>query len=225
MTQPTENPKEPKPAVTETTPTVYHREVLQWLADHPRAKFVLAIMGLVVLLTGLWGLGESLIEKAVIDAAGSREVATQLIENPYFLRRLPENPYFIKQLTLSIAKSPEVLSALHGSQGESGPIGPPGPAGEVGPRGLQGSPGPQGDQGAQGPKGETGDTGPPGPRGLKGTAITVRNESCQQICARSNKGCRKGSYQAFGGDILMDVSCETPMNPDRAFTCNCVTGK
>ena len=225
MTQPTENPKEPKPGVTETTPTVYHREGLQRLADHPWVKFVLAIMGLVVLLTGLWKLGESLIEKAVLDAAGSKEIAVQLIENPYFLRRLPENPYFIEQLTLAIAKSPEASSALHGPQGESGPIGPPGPAGEVGPRGLQGTPGPQGAQGAQGPKGETGDTGPPGPRGLKGKAISARNESCQQICARSKKDCKNGSYKALGGDFLMDVSCETPMNPDKAFTCNCVTRK
>ena len=225
MTQSTENPNEPKPAVTETMPTVYLRMGLQRLDDHPWVKFALAIAGFVVLLIVLWKQGESLIEKAVLDAAGSKEIAARLIENPYFLRQLPENPNFIAQLTLSIAKNPVASSALHGPQGEPGPIGPPGPAGEVGPRGLPGPPGPQGPQGPQGTKGETGNTGARGPRGLKGEVITARNESCQQICGRSNKDCKNGSYQAPGGNFLMDVSCVTPMNPDKAFTCNCVTRK
>ena len=222
MIQPTENSKDPKPAETESTPTVYHMGGLQWLADHPWTKFVLAIVGFVVLLIGLRTWVESLIEKAVLDATGSRKIAVQLIENPYFLRHLPENPNLIEQLTLSIAKSPEASSTLHSPQGKSGPIGPPGPAGEVGPRGLQGPPGPQGEQG---PKGEAGDAGPRGLRGPKGKAIIAQNENCQQICGRSKKSCKNGTYQAPGGNFLMDVSCETPMNPDKIFTCNCVTRK
>ena len=225
MTRETENPNEPKPAVTETTPAIGQRGRLQILADHPWIKFVLAIVGLAMLLIVVWNWVESFIEKAVLDAAGSKEVAAQLIENPYFLRHLPENPNFIEQLTLSIAKSPEASSALHGPQGKSGPIGPPGPAGEVGPRGLQGPPGPEG---AQGPKGELGDTGPRGLRGLrglKGDSTIAHNENCQQICGRSNKDCKSGGYQALGGDVLMIVSCATPMNPDKIFTCNCITHK
>jgi len=222
MIQPTENPKEPKLAVTETTPIVYPRGGLQKLADHPWTKFVLAILGLVVLLTGLWKGAESLIKKAVIDAAGSKEVSAQLLKNPYFFRQLPKNPYFIEQLMLAIEKRTETSSALHSSRGKIGPIGPPGPAGEVGPRGLQGPPGPQGEQG---PKGEAGDAGPRGLRGPKGEAIIAQNENCQQICGRSRKDCKNGSYQAPGGNFLMDVSCETPMNPDKIFTCNCVTRK
>jgi hypothetical protein len=225
MTQQTEYPKEFKPAVTETTPTIFSRKGLQSLAHHPRVKFVLAIVGLIVLLAGLWNWVESLIEKAVLDAAGSKEVAAQLIENPYFLRHLPEDPNFIQQLTLSIANSPEASSALHGPQGKSGPIGPPGPAGEVGPRGPEGPPGPPGPQGTQGPKGEPGVAGPQGPKGLKGDAIIAHTESCQQICARSGKDCNNGSYQAPGEDFIMVVSCETPMNPDKVFTCNCITRK
>ena len=88
MTQPTENPKDPKPAETESTPTVYHIEGLQKLTAHPRAKFVLVIVGLVVLLISLRACVGSLIDKAVLDAIGSRKVAVQLIENPYFLRHL-----------------------------------------------------------------------------------------------------------------------------------------
>jgi len=178
-----------------------------------------------MLLIVVWNLIESLAEKAVLDAAGSKEVAAQLIENPYFLRRLPENPEFIEQLTLSIAKSPEASSALHGPQGKSGPIGPPGPAGEAGPPGLQGQPGSPGPQGVQGPKGETGDTGPRGPKGMKGDSTIAHNENCQQICGRSNKDCNNGGYQALGGDTWMIVSCATPMNPDKIFTCNCITHK
>ena len=225
MTRPTENSKDPKPAETESTPTVYHMGGLQWLADHPWIKFVLAIVGLVVLLIGHRTWVESLIEKAVLDATGSRKIAVQLIENPYFLRDLPENPDFIKQLTLSIAKNPEASSSLQGTQGESGPIGPPGPAGEVGPPGLQGQPGQPGPQGAQGPKGESGNTGPRGPKGMKGESVIAYNENCQQICGRSNKDCKNGGYQALGGDTWMTVSCATPMNPDKVFTCNCITRK
>ena len=225
MTRETENPNEPKPAVTETTPAIGQRGRLQILADHPWIKFVLAIVGLAMLLIVVWNWVESFIEKAVLDAAGSKEVAVQLIENPYFLRHLPENPNFIEQLTLSIAKSPEASSALHGPQGKSGPIGPPGPAGEVGTRGLQGPPGPQGEQGPKGEAGEAGDAGPRGLRGPKGEAIIAQNENCKQICGRSGKDCKNGSYQAPGGNFLMDVSCATPMNPDKIFTCNCVTRK
>ena len=82
MTQQTEYPKKFKPAVTETTPPIFSREGLQSLAHHPRVKFVLVIVGLIVLLTVLWNWVESLIEKAVLDAAGSKEVAAQLMENP-----------------------------------------------------------------------------------------------------------------------------------------------
>lgn len=222
MTRETENPNELKPAVTETMLAIGQRWSIQILADHPWIKFVLAIAGLAMLLIVIWNWVESFIEKAVLDAAGSKEVAAQLIENPYFLRHLPENPTFIEQLTLSIAKSPEASSALHGPQGKSGPIGPPGPAGEVGPRGLQGPPG---SEGAQGLKGELGDTGPRGLRGLKGNSTIAHNENCQQICGRSNKDCKSGAYQALGGDVLMFVSCATPMNPDKIFTCNCITHK
>jgi len=192
------------------------------LADHPWARLVLAILGLVLLLTGLWKGAEWLIKKAVLDAAGSKEVSERLIENPYFFRQLPKNPYFIEQLRLAIEKSSESSSALHGPRGKAGPVGPPGPAGEVGPPGLQGPPGPQGEQG---PKGETGDAGPRGLRGPKGDAIIAQNENCQQICGRSRKDCKNGTYQAPGGKFLMDVSCETPMNPDKIFTCNCDTRK
>ena len=218
----TQNPNEPKPTVTETTPAIGQRERLQVLVDRPWVKFVLAIAGLAILLIVVWNWLESFIEEAILDAAGSKEVAAQLIQNPYFLRRLPENPDFIEQLTLSIAKSPEASSALHGPPGKSGPIGPPGPAGEVGPPGLQGPPGPQGEQG---PKGEAGNAGPRGLRGLKGASTIAPNENCQQICGRSNKDCKNGNYQAPGGKFLMDVSCATPMNPDKIFTCNCVTRK
>ena len=125
MTRETQNLNEPKQAVTETTPAIGQRGGLQILADHPWIKFVLAIAGLAILLIVVWNWLESFIEKAVLDAAGSKEVAAQLIQNPYFLRRLPENPDFIEQLTLSIAKNPEASSALHGPQGKSGPMGPP----------------------------------------------------------------------------------------------------
>jgi hypothetical protein len=222
MTLETENPNEPKQAVTETMPAIGQRRGLQILADHPWIKFVLAIVGLWILLVVVWNWAESFIEKAVLDVAGSREVAAQLMENPYFLRHLHANPKFIEQLTLSIEKNPEATSALHGPQGESGPIGPPGPAGEVGPSGLEGPPGTQGEQG---PKGEAGDAGPRGLRGQKGESIIAHNENCQQICGRSKKSCKNGNYQALGGNFLMDVSCETPMNPDKIFTCNCVTRK
>ena len=225
MTWETENPNEPKQAVTETMPAIGQRGGLQILADHPWIKFVLAIVGLWILLIVVWNWVESFIEKAVLDVAGSKEVAAQLIENPYFLRHLHANPKFIEQLTLSIEKNPEASSTLHGPQGKSGPIGPPGPAGEVGPPGLQGQPGQPGPQGEQGPKGEAGDAGPRGLRGPKGGAIIAQNENCQQICGRSKKSCKNGTYQAPGGNFLMDVSCETPMNPDKIFTCNCVTRK
>jgi len=225
MTRETQNLNEPKQAVTETTPAIGQRGGLQILADHPWIKFVLAIAGLAILLIVVWNWVESFIEKAVLDAAGSKEVAAQLIQNPYFLRRFPENPDFIEQLTLSIAKNPEASSALHGPQGKSGPMGPPGPAGEAGPRGPQGLPGPQGEQGPKGEAGKAGNAGPRGLRGLKGDSTIAQNENCQQICGRSNKDCKNGSYQAPGGDFLMDVSCATPMNPDKIFTCNCVTRK
>jgi len=225
MTRETENPNEPKPAVTETTPAIGQRARLQILTDHPWIKLVLAIVGLAILLIVVRNWVESFIEKAVLDAVSSKEVAAQLIENPYFLRHLPENPGFIEQLTLSIAKNPEASSALHGPQGKSGPIGPPGPTGEVGPPGLQGQPGQPGPQGAQGPKGESGNTGPRGPKGMKGESVIAYNENCQQICGRSNKDCKNGGYQALGGDTWMTVSCATPMNPDKVFTCNCITRK
>jgi len=225
MTLETENPNEPKPAVTETTPAIGQRARLQILTDHPWIKLVLAIVGLAILLIVVRNWVESFIEKTVLDAVSSKEVAAQLIENPYFLRHLPENPDFIEQLTLSIAKNPEASSALHGPQGKSGPIGPPGPAGEVGPHGLQGQQGQQGQQGAQGPKGESGNTGPRGPKGMKGKSVIAYNENCHQICGRSNKDCKNGGYQALGGDTWMTVSCATPMNPDKVFTCNCITRK
>ena len=219
MIEPTENPK---PAVPETTQTVYPGGEGQKLADYPWAKVVLAILGLVVLLTVLWKGAESLIKKVVLDAIGSNEVSAQLIENPYFLPQLPKNPYFIEQLMLAIEKGSAGSSALHGPRGRSGPPGPPGPAGEVGPRGLPGPPGPQGEQG---PKGEPGEAGPRGLRGPKGDAIIARNENCQQICGSSRKDCKNGSYQALGVDAWVIVSCETPMNPDKVFTCNCSTRK
>jgi hypothetical protein len=225
MTWETQNPNESKQTVTETTPAIDQRGRLQVLVDRPWVKFVLAIAGLAILLIVVWNWVESFIEKAVLDAAGSKEVAAQLIQNPYFLRRFPENPDFIEQLTLSIAKNPEASSALHGPQGKSGPMGPPGPAGEAGPRGPQGLPGPQGEQGPKGEAGKAGNAGPRGLRGLKGDSTIAQNENCQQICGRSNKDCKNGSYQAPGGDFLMDVSCATPMNPDKIFTCNCVTRK
>ena len=55
--------------------------------------------------------------------------------------------------------------------------------------------------------------------------VIAYNENCRQICGRSNKDCKNGSYQAFGGDTLMIVSCATPMNPDKVFSCNCITRK
>jgi hypothetical protein len=222
MTLETENPNEPKQAMTETTLAIGKRRGLEILTDHPWIKFVLAIVGLWILLVVVWNWAESFIEKAVLDVAGSREVAAQLMENPYFLRHLHANPKFIEQLTLSIEKNPEATSALQGPQGESGPIGLSGPAGEVGPSGLEGPPGTQGEQG---PKGDAGDAGPRGLRGQKGESIIAHNENCQQICGRSKKSCKNGTYQAPGGNFLMDVSCETPMNPDKIFTCNCVTRK
>jgi hypothetical protein len=220
MTLETENPKEPEEAEIESMLGMGKRKGLQILTDHPWIKFVLAIVGLWILLIVVWNWLELYIENAVHDVAGSREVATQLMENPFFLRHLHTNPKFIEQLTLSIEKNPEATSALHGPQGMSGPMGPPGPAGEVGPPGPQGLPGPQGEQG---PKGEAGDAGPRGLRGPKGKAVIAQNENCQQICARSQKSCKNGQYKAPGGDFLMDVSCETPMNPDKIFTCNCIT--
>ncbi|MDH3830954.1 MAG: collagen-like protein [Gammaproteobacteria bacterium] len=222
MTWETENPNKPEQAATETTLAIGQRRGLQILADHPWIKFVLAIAGLWIFLIVAWNGVESFIEEAVLDVAGSKEVAAKLIENPYFLRHLHANPKFVEELTISIAKNPEATSALHGPPGNTGPAGPPGPAGEVGPRGLQGPPGLQG---TQGPKGEAGATGPRGLRGAKGEAIISQNENCQQICGRSKKSCKNGNYQAPGGDFLMNVSCETPMNPDKIFTCNCVTRK
>mgnify|MGYP001819110283 CR=1 FL=1 len=222
MIQPTENPKEPRPAENETPLIVELKEGLQELSDYPWARFLIILLGLVVLLAVLWKGAELFIKKVILDTVGSEEVSAQLIENQYFFRQLPKNPYFIEQLMLAIDKSSGASSALHGPRGKAGPAGPPGPAGEVGPQGLQGPPGPQG---AQGPKGDPGETGPRGLRGLKGASVMARNENCQQICSRSGKDCKNGSYQAPGGDFIMHVSCETPMNPDKLFTCNCVTRK
>jgi hypothetical protein len=222
MTQPTENPK---PAETESIPTVYHMGNLQRLTAHPMAKLVLAIVGLVVLLIALWALVESLVDEAVLDATDSRKIAVQLIENPYFLRHLTENPDLIERLTLSITKNSEASSTLLGTQVESGPVTTPGPAGEIGPPGPSGPSGPSGPPGAQGPKGEPGDTGPRGPKGMKGESVLAYNENCQQICGRSKKDCNNGSYQALGGKAWVIVSCVTPMNPDKVFTCNCITRK
>lgn len=231
MTQPTKDPEYTHPAEDESSPTNYPVGGLQKLNNYPGVKLVLAIVGLLILLTGLRACVVSLIDDAVLEATSSRKVAVQMLENPYFQRHLTKNQDLIRQLAVSITENPDASSVLQGIPGASDPATPPGPAGDAGPpgppgpAGPAGPPGPPGPAGAQGSKGEPGKTGPRGPKGKTGSSILAYNESCRQICSRSSKDCKNGSYQALGVDAWVIVSCETPMNPDKVFTCNCSTRK
>lgn len=107
---------------------------------------------------------------------------------------LLENPQFSERLVKALAKHPDAQNMLRGPVGPQGPAGPPGPKGDAGTVGVAGS---------------------------LGVMSKARNETCQQICDLSGKNCLGGTYQATNGGYPLQTSCDTPMSPEKAFSCEC----
>jgi hypothetical protein len=212
MTDQTESPQPKLSGNSSPTMIPYGERLAKGFADHPWVKFVLAFVAIAAIPIGLWKWGEALVEKAVVKAADPKAISVQLVENPKF----------IEQLAGAIVKTLEASVSLRGLPGERGPTGPSGARGEPGPEGPQGKPGPAG---PRGPKGDVGDRGPKGEPGPQGATVSIRNETCQQICDRSGKDCSAGTYQGIGGSPPLWVSCETPMASDKPFGCQCTARK
>jgi hypothetical protein len=164
----------------------------------PSASFVVALIALVISMTGVapaakrWITGKD-IKPGSITGANIKDGS----------------------LTSADLKGSSFVGA-RGPKGDAGPQGQPGTTGDQGPAG---DPGPQGDPGPSGPKGDKGDPGDPGrdgigpaythttdPMSLPGTAVDVDHAEVVGEVAAATHGLSFASYVAFATGTLWQAT-------------------